>query len=64
MDVISVIAGDSGQAGLPDLRQLWLSELARAVPAIIEISVPGHRPLELVSYQTLEGGTHQPPPGT
>ena len=61
MDVVSVIAGDPGQVGVPDLRQLGLSELARAGSAIIEISVTRHCPLELVSNQTLEGGTHQPP---
>ena len=61
MDVISVIAGDPGQVGVPDLRQLGLSELARVGLALIEIPVASHRPLELVSNQTLEGRTHQPP---
>ena len=61
VDVVPVIAGDPGQVGLPDLRQLVGGELAGAGPALVEISVPDHRPLELVARQTLEGGAHQPP---
>ena len=61
MDVIPIIAGDPGQVGVPDLCQLGLSELTRAGSAVIEISVPGHCPFELVSHQTLEGWTNKSP---
>ena len=58
MNVISIVTGDPGQVGVSYFDQLRLRELAGVGGAVVPVAVSFHRPLELVSDQTLEGWTH------